>query len=85
MYQFTKEERVSIDQAVEEMLQSYSRQEREKNLRRDIIDRMKEEFSLEAKVFNTIVKERLNDKVSEQVSELQTALDLNDELLASRR
>lgn len=85
MYQFTKEQRVSIDQAVEEMLQSYSRQEREKNLRRDIIDRMKEEFSLEAKVFNTIVKERLNDKVSEQVSELQTALDLNDELLASRR
>ena len=85
MYQFTKEERVSIDQAVEEMLQSYSRQEREKNLRRDIIDRMKEEFSLEAKVFNTIVKERLNDKVSELVSELQTALDLNDELLASRR
>ena len=85
MYQFTKEERVSIDQAVEEMLQSYSRQEREKNLRRDIIDRMKEEFSLEAKVFNTIVKERLNDKVSEQVSELQPELDLNDELLASRR
>ena len=85
MYQFTKEERVSIDQAVEEMLQSYSRQDREKNLRRDIIDRMKEEFSLEAKVFNTIVKERLNDKVSEQVSELQTALELNDELLASRR
>ena len=85
MYQFTKEQRVSIDQAVEEMLQSYSRQEREKNLRRDIIDRMKEEFSLEAKVFNTIVKERLNDKVSEQVSELQTALDLNDEVLASRR
>lgn len=85
MYHFTKEERVSIDQAVEEMLQSFSRQDREKNLRRDIVDRMKEEFSLDSKVFNTIVKERLNDKVSEQVSELQTALDLNDELLASRR
>ena len=85
MYQFTKEERVSIDQAVEEMLQSFSRQDREKELRKDIISRMKEEFSLDSKVFNTIVKERLNDKVSEQVSELQTALDLNDELLASRR
>lgn len=85
MYQFTKEERISIDNAAEEMLQSLSRQDREKELRRDIISRMKEEFGLDSKVFNTIVKERVDDKVSEKVAELQTALDLNDELLASRR
>lgn len=85
MYQFTKEERVSIDNAVEEVLQSLRRQDQEKELRKDIVDRMKEEFGLDSKVFNTIVKERVNDKVSEQVSELQTALELNDELLASRR
>lgn len=85
MYQFTKEERVSIDNAAEEMLQSLARQDREKELRKDIISRMKEEFGLDSKVFNTIVKERVDDKVSEKVAELQTALDLNDELLASRR
>lgn len=85
MYQFTKEERVSIDNAAEEMLQSLSRQDREKELRKDIISRMKEEFGLDSKVFNTIVKERVDDKVSEKVAELQTALDLNDDLLASRR
>ena len=85
MYQFTKEQRISIDNATEEMLQSLSRQDREKELRKDIVDRMKEEFGLDSKVFNTIVKERINDKVSEKVAELQTALDLNDELLASRR
>lgn len=85
MYQFNKEERVSIDNAVEEVLQSLSRQDREKELRKDIVDRMKEEFGLDSKVFNTIVKERVNDKVSEQVAELQTALELNDDLLASRR
>lgn len=85
MYHFTPEQKKSIDSAAEEMLQSLSRQDREKELRKDIVDRMKEEFGLDSKVFNTIVKERVNDKVSEQVAELQTALDLNDELLASRR
>lgn len=85
MYQFTPEQKKNIDDAVEEMLQSLSRQDREKELRKDIVDRMKEEFGLDGKVFNTIVKERVNDKVSEQVAELQTALDLNDELVASRR
>lgn len=85
MYQFTKEERISIDNATEEMLQSLCRQDREKELRKDIVARMKEEFGLDGRVFNTIVKERINDKVSEQVAELQTALDLNDDLLASRR
>lgn len=85
MYEFTKDEQRSIDDAVGEMVHSFSRQERESELRKDIISRMKEEFGLEPKTFNTIVKERLNDKVSEQVASLQTALDLNDQLVASRR
>lgn len=85
MFEFTKEEKVSIDCAVEEMVQSFSRQSREADLRKDIISRMKEEFGLEGKTFNTIVKERINDKVSEQVASLQSALDLNDSLVSSRR
>lgn len=85
MSEFTKEELVSIDGAVEEMVQSFSRQEREGELRKDIIARMKDEFGLNPKLFNTITKERINDKVSYQVSELQAALDLNESLMSSRR
>ena len=85
MYQFTKEEKVSIDGAVEEMVASFSRQAREAELRKDILSRMKEEFGLDGKTFNAIVKERKDDAVSEQVASLQTALDLNEELVASRR
>ena len=85
MFQFTKEEQRAIDGAVEEMVQSFARQKREAELRKDIIARMKDEFGLDGKMFNTVVKERIDDKVSEQVGSLQAALDLNDDLIASRR
>ena len=84
MYEFTKEEQRSIDDAVGEMVHSFSRQERESELRKDIISRMKEEFGLESKTFNTIVKERLNDKVSEQVASPHSPLASHDQPDASR-
>jgi len=77
-------ELVSINNAVDESVNSLIREQSEKDLRKEIIERMKEEFEFtkeEIKLFKISVTERYKEDCTEKLQELEEGLSYNDNLL----
>lgn len=75
-----------LDNAVNECVTSMMRIEHEKDFQKDVVDRMKEEIDgFKPADFNALVKERLNDKISEKIAKLESVVELNDALIEHRR
>lgn len=79
---YTPEELKDIDSCVEEAVGSLIRQEAEKDLRKDIITRMKEEFSMKPATFNMLVGERFDSKSSKNLEKHEEIVNFNDKLIA---
>ena len=75
-----------LDNAVNECVTSMMRIEHEKDFQKDVVDRMKEEIDgFKPADFNALVRERLNEKISEKIAKLESVVELNDALIEHRR
>lgn len=75
---------VSINNAVNESVDSLVREQSEKDLRKEIVEVMKEEFDFskeEIKMFKTAILERYKTSASEKIVELEEGVIYNDNLL----
>lgn len=82
-YQLTPEEQTKINNAVEEIVGSLVREDGEKQLRKDITARMKEEINFTPAELNALARERFDSKATENVEKFQGIIDLNELLIAN--
>lgn len=83
-YQLTPEQQKKLDGAVEEMVDSFIRQDAEVQFRKDVAERVKEELGFKSSELNALAKERFESKATETVEKMQNIIDLNDLLIANR-
>lgn len=75
---------VNINNAVNESVDSLVREQAEKDLRKEIVEVMKEEFDFskeEIKMFKVAVMERYKTAASDKIVELEEGVAYNDNLL----
>lgn len=75
-----EEQRTVLKSAVEEMVNSYYRQQAEKDLQKSIVERVKEQLEIPPKLFRKLSKTAYEDSANTQNQELTTILDLAEEL-----
>ena len=75
----------TLDKAVRECVDSLTRSDGEKEFRKDVASRMKEEFEISTSEFNNLVKERYNEDCSNKIEKLQAVVDLSDQLKNSSK
>lgn len=84
VYIYTEKEQTTINNAVDEAVSSWVRQKTletsEKDLRKDIIERITkdENVPIDKKLFNLLVKERFDGKSSEEVEKHEDVIALDD-------
>lgn len=87
-FQYTKEEQVKINNAVDEASTSLVRQKtvetQEKDFRKDVIDRItkEEDVPIDKKLFNALVKERFDGKSTEEIGKHEDVIALDEILRA---
>jgi len=81
-YNFNPTERSTINKAVDEGVNSMVREQSEKDLRKDIGERLKEELGLKPADFNALVKERYKADVSEKIKKFESIVELDEQLKA---
>jgi hypothetical protein len=75
-----------LDGAVTECVNSLVRSQAEKDFRKDVLDRLKEEIDgFKPADFNALVKERFDDSITNKVAQLEAVIELNDALNEHRR
>ena len=74
------EQRELLKGGVEEMVNSYYRQQAEKDLQGEIVKRMKEDLELDTKIFRKLAKTAYEDSGKKQNDELTCILDLAEEI-----
>tara|TARA_Y100000593_G_scaffold34758_1_gene68228 strand:+ start:880 stop:1209 length:330 start_codon:yes stop_codon:yes gene_type:complete len=82
---FSAEVLTKLDNAVQEAADSLVRQQGEKDLRSEIASMVKEEIGLSTSEFNSLVKERYDDSISEKIAKLEGTVELNEKLTEHRR
>ena len=80
-YQYSKEEQTKLNNAVEELVQSLIREDGEKQFRKDVAARIKEELGFKSSDLNDLAKERFENAATEKVEKMQNIVDLNELLL----
>jgi hypothetical protein len=81
---YSYQELVAINNAVDESVNSFVREQAEKDLRKEILERMKDEFEMskeELILFKNSVVERYKENITEKVTILEESLAFNDSLL----
>jgi hypothetical protein len=81
---YSYQELVAINNAVDESVNSFVREQAEKDLRKEILERMKDEFEMskeELILFKNAVVERYKENITEKVTILEESLAFNDSLL----
>lgn len=81
---YSYQELVAINNAVDESVNSFVREQAEKDLRKEILERMKDEFEMskeELTLFKNAVVERYKENITEKVTILEESLAFNDSLL----
>lgn len=81
----TTEDKIKLNNAIEEARGSLIRIDDEKSFQRDVAARMQEELGVPKSDFNQLVKERYKDKGSETIGKLQPLVDFNEELVELAR
>ena len=75
-----------LDNAVSECVNSLVRSQAEKDFRKDVLDRLKDEIDgFKPSDFNALVKERYDDSITDKVAKLEAVIELNDALNEHRR
>lgn len=75
-----------LDNAVNECVNSLVRSQAEKDFRKDVLDRLKDEIDgFKPSDFNALVKERYDDSITDKVAKLEAVIELNDALNEHRR
>lgn len=80
-FQYTPQELATINNCVEECVNSLVREEGEKSLRKDILDRAKEELKMKPAMFNMLVKERFDSKSTKTLEKHEEIVELNEKLI----
>lgn len=80
-FQYTQPELATINNCVEECVNSLIREDAEKQLRKDIVDRAKEELKMKPAMFNMLVKERFDSKSTKTLEKHEEIVELNDQLI----
>lgn len=81
--QLTPQEMYKLNGCIREMVDSMFRVQGEKDLQKEIKQRVKDEFPHLDANFTDIVKESYDNSVSETIAKKQAAVDLLDEIEAS--
>lgn len=79
-YTWTQPELAKLDGAVRESMDSLIRAAAEKDLQKDIADRMEEELGIKKADYNALVRERFEDKSSKLLEKHEEIVELNEEL-----
>jgi hypothetical protein len=77
----TDEQKSIVRDAVKECIASRVRCEAEKDLQKDIAERIKEKFGIKPAVFNAIVGEAYEKKVTNQIEKLTEAVELAEMIM----
>lgn len=77
----TTEDKIKLNNAIEEARGSLIRIDDEKSFQNDVADRMLEELGVPKADFKKLVAERYKDKGSETIFKLQPLVELNEELI----
>ena len=85
MIQYTPQEMVKIDQAVQEACNAKIRAKGETDYIKDTAERLKDELKLPTATFNSLVSERFDEKVSKNIEKLEEVSNFHDELVNARR
>lgn len=85
MIQLSPPELLKLNGCVVEYVDSLIRQQAEVDLRKEIVDRVKEEFELAPTDFKNLANERYKDKASEVVAKLESIVELNEQVLTAVR
>ncbi len=72
-----------LDKAVRECVDSLTRADGEKQFRKDVSERIKEDMEIKPADFNQLVKERYDQACSNKIEKLQAIVDLSDKLKSS--
>ena len=75
----SEEGRQTMKNAIQEMVNSFYREQAEKDLRKEIAKRMLDELEFPTKLFNKAAKTAYNDSARRQNDELTEMLDLLEE------
>lgn len=76
--QLTQPELTSLDGMISEMVNSKVRQDAEKDLQKEICDRGKDELELPPKVMKALVNERYDNKISNDIEEKTSIVELHE-------
>lgn len=75
-----------LDNAVTECVNSLIRGQAEKDFRKDVLDRMKEEIDdFKPADFNALVLERYDDRITNKIAKMESVVEMNDALNEHRR
>lgn len=80
----TDEQKQIVRDAIKECIASRVRCEAEKELQKDIAERMKDKLGLKPALFNALVGEAYEKKVSSQIEKLTEAVELSELIMGSR-
>lgn len=83
--ELTKPELVKLNSCVKECVDSVMREEGEKVFRKDVADRVQEEFGIKKSVFNKLVSERFLEKSNEQIAKLEELIEFNEQLILAAK
>lgn len=81
---FNQKELLKINNAVDECVNSLVREQSEKDFRKDVQERMKDELGMDKdtlKYFKLAVNERYKEDVAEKMKVFEDSLSFNDQLL----
>lgn len=75
-----------LDNAVTECVNSLTRTQGEKDFRKSVLDRMKEEIDgFKPADFNALVLERYDDRITNKIAKMEAVVEMNDALNDHRR
>lgn len=80
-YTLTPVDQQKLNSAVEEATISLQRQQMEKDFRKDVADRMKEELDISTSDFNALVNERFKNASTEAIEKHEAVTELNQLLI----
>lgn len=82
-FQYTQQELNIINNCVEECVDSLVREDGEKQLRKDIVERAKDELKMKPAMFNMLVKERFESKSTKTLEKHEEIIELNEQLISA--
>lgn len=76
----TQEQKIVLSQAVDEAVKSKYREQSEKELRREIAKKIKDEIQIPTKTFNSVVLRKYKNDAEKLNEDVEEVLDLAEEL-----